>query len=137
VRKRPRARQAKSKAREAAYHELAAQEGPYLVEEIALKIPTGDTRLGHKIVELEGVGKTYHGKGLFSDLTLGLVPGEELAAGINSPESSGYPTISSTREYLEGANFDSMSVILTIKGSNGSGERARCAWNESLPIEVD
>lgn len=45
-------------------------------EEIALKIPTGDTRLGRKIVELDEVGKTFHGKRLFSDLTLGLVAGD-------------------------------------------------------------
>jgi ATP-binding cassette subfamily F protein uup len=78
VRKQPRARQAKSKAREAAYHELAGQEGPAIADEIALKIPTGDIRLGKKILELDRVGKVHHGKRLFTDLTLGLVAGERI-----------------------------------------------------------
>jgi ATP-binding cassette ChvD family protein len=78
VRKQPRARQAKSKAREAAYYELAAQEGPLTADEIALQIPTGEMRLGKKIVELNNVGKVHHGKRLFKDLSLGLVAGDRI-----------------------------------------------------------
>ncbi|MFP5501972.1 MAG: ABC-F family ATP-binding cassette domain-containing protein, partial [Candidatus Sericytochromatia bacterium] len=78
VRKQPRARQAKSKSREEAYYDLAASEPPATPDEIKLKIPTGDVRLGKKILELSGVGKTLAGKRLFSDLTLGLVAGDRI-----------------------------------------------------------
>jgi ATPase subunit of ABC transporter with duplicated ATPase domains len=47
-------------------------------DEIMLHIPTGDTRLGKKIVELNNVGKVHHGKRLFTDLSLGLVAGDRI-----------------------------------------------------------
>lgn len=78
VRKQPRARQAKSKARESAYYELAGQDGPPPLDEIALKIPTGDIRLGRKILELRGVTKTFHGKRLFTNLDLELIAGDRI-----------------------------------------------------------
>jgi ATP-binding cassette subfamily F protein uup len=78
VRKQPQARQAKSKAREAAYYDLAAQEAPPTPDEIKLKIPTGDVRLGKKIVELNDVGKQVDGRWLFRHFSLGLVAGDRI-----------------------------------------------------------
>lgn len=78
VRKQPKARQAKSKAREEAYHALAAEAPPPPLDEIALRIPMGPVRLGKKVVELLGVGKRLGERWLFRDLTLSLLPGERI-----------------------------------------------------------
>ncbi|MFP5501197.1 MAG: energy-dependent translational throttle protein EttA [Candidatus Sericytochromatia bacterium] len=108
VRKQPRARQAKSKAREAAYYELAAQEGPATADEIALRIPTGDTRLGKKIVELKDVGKVYHGKRLFSELSLGLVAGDRI--GVVGANGRGKTTLMRMIQGLEPTEEGTLEV---------------------------
>jgi ATP-binding cassette subfamily F protein uup len=78
VRKQPKARMAKSKSREQAYYDLEAAGPPATPDEIKLKIPTGEVRLGRKIVELGGVGKQQDGRWLFRNLTLGLVAGDRI-----------------------------------------------------------
>ena len=78
VRKQPKARQAKSKAREEAYHTLAAEAPPPPLDEIALRIPIGPVRLGKKVVELAEVGKRLGERWLFRNLTLSLLPGERI-----------------------------------------------------------
>ncbi|HEY9723128.1 MAG TPA: energy-dependent translational throttle protein EttA [Oscillatoriaceae cyanobacterium] len=134
VRKQPRARQAKSKAREAAYHELAAQEGPYLAEEIALKIPTGDIRLGRKIVELEGVGKTFHGKRLFSDLTLGLVAGDRI--GVVGANGRGKTTLMRMIQGLEPVDEGRLEIGPNTRYVYADQGRSRIALDKTLYQDV-
>ncbi|MEB3198406.1 MAG: ATP-binding cassette domain-containing protein [Candidatus Sericytochromatia bacterium] len=78
VRKQPKARQAKSKAREDAYYALADDTPPPALDEIALRIPLGPVRPGKKIVELAEVGKRQGDRWLFRQLNLSLQPGDRI-----------------------------------------------------------
>ena len=68
VRKNPKGRQAKSKARVKAYEELASQEFQKRAETKELYIPPGP-RLGDLVVEVEGVKKSYGDRTLYEGLT--------------------------------------------------------------------
>ncbi len=74
VRMAPRARQAKGKARLAAYEKLLAEETERLPESVEIYIPPGP-RLGNVVVEAEGLRKAYGDRLLFDDLSFKLPPG--------------------------------------------------------------
>jgi len=74
VRASPRARQAKSKARLAAYEELLAEETQKREETVEISIPPGP-RLGDVVVKSEKLRKAYGDKLLFDDLTFNLPRG--------------------------------------------------------------
>jgi ATP-binding cassette ChvD family protein len=67
VRKNPKGRQAKSKARVAAYEELASQEFQKRSETKELYIPPGP-RLGDSVIEVKNVGKKYGDRWLYKGL---------------------------------------------------------------------
>jgi ATP-binding cassette ChvD family protein len=68
VRKNPKGRQAKSKARVKAYEELASQEFQKRAETKELYIPPGP-RLGDLVIEAEGLKKSYGDRTLYEGLT--------------------------------------------------------------------
>jgi len=68
VRKNPKGRQTKSKARVQAYEELASQEFQKRAETRELYIPPGP-RLGDLVVEVNDVKKSYGGRTLYEGLT--------------------------------------------------------------------
>lgn len=68
VRKNPKGRQSKSKARVQAYEELASQEFQKRAETKELYIPPGP-RLGDLVVEVNDVKKSYGGRTLYEGLT--------------------------------------------------------------------
>jgi sulfate-transporting ATPase len=74
VRASPRARQAKSKARLAAYEELLAEEQQKRDEAIEISIPPGP-RLGDVVVKAEHLKKAYGDRLLIEDLTFNLPRG--------------------------------------------------------------
>ena len=74
VRASPRARQAKSKARLAAYEELLAEEQQKREETIEISIPPGP-RLGDVVVKAEHLRKAYGDKVLIEDLSFNLPRG--------------------------------------------------------------
>ena len=74
VRASPRARQAKSKARLAAYEELLAEEQNKREDTIEISIPPGP-RLGDVVVKAEHVKKAYGDKVLVDDLSFNLPRG--------------------------------------------------------------
>ncbi len=74
VRASPRARQAKSKARLAAYDELLAEEQQKREETIEISIPPGP-RLGDVVVKAEHLRKAYGDKVLIEDLNFNLPRG--------------------------------------------------------------
>jgi ATP-binding cassette ChvD family protein len=73
VRASPRARQAKSKARLAAYEKMLAEDRPDKVEDLEIYIPPGP-RLGNVVIEAEGISKAYGDKLLFENLSFKIPP---------------------------------------------------------------
>jgi len=74
VRQSPRARQAKSKARLAAYEELLNQENQKRDEVVEISIPPGP-RLGELVIKAEGLKKAYGENLLFENLSFNLPRG--------------------------------------------------------------
>jgi ATP-binding cassette ChvD family protein len=74
VRQSPRARQAKSKARIAAFEALRAEEEARLPETVEITIPPGP-RLGDVVIEAKHLAKGYGDRLLIDDLEFSLPPG--------------------------------------------------------------
>ena len=67
----PKAKQAKGKARLAAYDKLASEETKEREAKLELFIPSGP-RLGDKVINIEGLTKAYDGRVLIEDLNLSI-----------------------------------------------------------------
>jgi len=90
VRMAPRARQAKGKARLAAYEKLLAEQTERLPESVEIYIPPGP-RLGNLVVEAVGLTKGYGDRLLIDDLSFSLPPGG--IVGIIGPNGAGKTTL--------------------------------------------
>jgi ATP-binding cassette ChvD family protein len=134
VRKQPRARQAKSKAREQAYYDLLDQAPPPLADEIALKIPTGDVRLGKKIVEIDRVKKTFHGKVLFHDLSLELQAGDRI--GVVGANGLGKTTLMRMIQGLEPPDEGTIEIGPNTRFVYADQGRSKIALDKTLFQDV-
>ena len=90
VRLAPRARQAKSKARLAAYETLLAEDKSKVVEQNEISIPAGP-RLGNLVVEAKGLRKAYGDRLLIDDLSFSLPRGG--IVGVIGPNGAGKTTL--------------------------------------------
>ena len=90
VRSSPKARQAKSKARITAYEELLKQSSEKVPDIAQIVIPPGP-RLGHLVLQAEGLRKAFGDKLLFDNLNFNLPPGG--IVGVIGPNGAGKTTL--------------------------------------------
>jgi len=90
VRMAPRARQAKGKARLAAYEKLLAEDTAEKLDSIEIYIPPGP-RLGNVVIECEGLRKGYGDNLLIEDLSFKLPPAG--IVGVIGPNGAGKTTL--------------------------------------------
>lgn len=89
LRRGAKARTTKQKARIGRVEDLQDQEGPAAKQSVDFAI--GSTRLGKKVIELQGVSKTFQDRILMTNVDYLVVPGERL--GIIGPNGSGKSTL--------------------------------------------
>ena len=90
VRMSPKARQAKSKARIGAYEKLLSEENRQKEDKLELFIPAGP-RLGNKVIEVQGVSKSFGDKLLYENVSFSLPPAG--IVGIIGPNGAGKTTM--------------------------------------------
>ena len=90
VRMAPRARQAKGKARLAAYEKLLAEEGMQKIEQVEIYLPPGP-RLGNVVIEADRLRKGYGENLLMEDLSFKLPPAG--IVGVIGPNGAGKTTL--------------------------------------------
>jgi sulfate-transporting ATPase len=90
VRSSPKARQAKSKARMAAYEKMAAEQFEDRPEELEIQIPPGK-KLGNRVIEAVNLGKSYGDRVIFENVNFRLPPGG--IVGIIGPNGAGKTTL--------------------------------------------
>ena len=112
VRMAPKARQAKGKARLAAYDRMLNEEQKEREEKLEIFIPNGP-RLGNKVINAEGVKKAFGEKLLFEDLEFMLPPNGIL--GIIGPNGAGKTTLFRMIMGMEQADQGTFAVGETVR----------------------
>ena len=108
----PKARQAKGKARLAAYDKMLNEEQKEREEKLEIFIPNGP-RLGNKVINAEGVAKAFGEKVLFEDLNFMLPPNG--IVGVIGPNGAGKTTLFRMIMGIEKADKGTFSVGETVK----------------------
>jgi ATP-binding cassette ChvD family protein len=90
IRMSPKARQAKSKARIAAYEQMAAQQFEDKPDELEIQIPSGK-HLGDLVIEGKNLCKSFGDKVLIQDLSFRMPPGG--IVGVIGPNGAGKTTL--------------------------------------------
>ncbi len=112
VRMSPKARQAKGKARLAAYDKMLNEDTKQKEDKLEIYIPNG-ARLGDKVIEVKGVSKAFGDKILFEDLTFNLPPAG--IVGIIGPNGAGKTTLFRLIMGIEKPDAGSFEVGDTVK----------------------
>lgn len=112
VRMAPKARQAKGKARLAAYDRMMNEEQREREEKLEIFIPNGP-RLGNKVIEAQHVRKAFGEKVLFNDLNFMLPPNG--IVGVIGPNGAGKTTLFRLIMGLETTDAGSFEVGETVK----------------------
>ncbi len=132
IRRRPKARTTKAKARIDRY-DAAVSAAPTLDEKrgpaLTLKLPSGP-RLGGTIVELKKASRTLGGKLLFKDLSLVMKPGDRI--GIVGPNGVGKTTL--IRTILGIDKPDSGDVVLGANTRPAYFEQGRSELRDELTV---
>lgn len=112
IRMSPKARQAKSKARIAAYEKMVAEDGPEKIDEMEIYIPPGP-RLGKVVFEADGISKAYGEKLLFENLSFKIPAGA--IVGIIGANGAGKTTLFKMLTGLEKADSGDVRIGETVK----------------------
>jgi ATP-binding cassette ChvD family protein len=128
----PRARQAKSKARLAAYDALLQEAGEKRAEAVEISIPPGP-RLGDVVVEADHVAKAYGDRVLIDDLTFKLPRGG--IVGVIGPNGAGKTTLFRMIVGQEKPDRGTLRVGETVKlayvdQSRDALDGTRTVWEE-------
>ena len=108
----PKGRQAKAKARLSAYEKLWGEEGREKEAKLELYIPPGP-RLGAKVIDVQGVSKSYGDKLLFDDLSSSLPQGG--IVGVIGPNGAGKSTLFNLITSKEQPDAGTFEVGSTVK----------------------
>ncbi len=132
VRSSPKARQAKSKARLAAFDELVNQAEREKQTFAQIQIPPGP-RLGSVVIEAEGLEKAYGDKLLFKDLDFQLPPGG--IVGVIGPNGAGKSTLFKLLTGQEQADAGSFRIGETVQlsyvdQSRDTLDNSKTVWEE-------
>lgn len=112
IRMAPKARQAKSKARLEAYDRMLNEEQKEREERLEIFIPNGP-RLGNKVINAEGVAKSFGDRLLFDDMNFMLPPNG--IVGIIGPNGAGKTTLFRMIIGSEQADKGTFAVGETVK----------------------
>ena len=112
VRMAPKARQAKGKARLAAYDRMLNEEQKEREEKLEIFIPNGP-RLGNKVINAEHVAKSFGDRILFEDMNFSLPPNG--IVGVIGPNGAGKTTLFRMIMGMEQADKGTFSVGETVR----------------------
>ncbi|HQR03131.1 MAG: energy-dependent translational throttle protein EttA [Proteobacteria bacterium] len=112
VRSNPKARQAKSKARLARYEEMSSVEYQKRNETQEIFIPPGE-RLGDKVIEFNGVTKSFGERLLIDNLSFSIPPGA--IVGVIGPNGAGKSTLFRMVRGLEQPDSGTIDIGSTVK----------------------
>ena len=123
------ARQAKSKARIAAYNDLASQSEREKITRAQIVIPNGP-RLGSKVIEVNGLSKHFGDKQLIENLEFSLPPGG--IVGVIGPNGAGKSTLFKMLTGQEQPDSGSVEYGDTVKLSYVDQSRDDLKDNETV-----
>src|SRR5690349_5823386 len=112
VRKNPKGRQTKQKARIANYEALVAEEKNIKLDDVQIHIPVA-THLGNVVVQAEGLRKGFEDKLLIEDLNFDLPPGG--IVGVIGPNGAGKTTLFKMIAGLEEPDAGTLRVGDTVQ----------------------
>ncbi|MEP4547157.1 MAG: energy-dependent translational throttle protein EttA [Saccharospirillum sp.] len=131
VRQNAKGRQAKSKARLRQFEELSSREFQSRNETNEIYIPPGP-RLGDKVIEVEGVSKTYNGNLLYEDLNFTVPPGAivGIIGGNGAGKSTLFRMIAGQETPDSGDITVGETVDLAFVGQMRELDDSKTAWEE-------
>ncbi len=133
IRRSPKARQAKSKARIRAFDELVQAQENRTPGKAAILIQVPE-RLGGNVIDIEGVSKAYGDKLLFDDLSFSLPPGG--IVGVIGPNGAGKSTLFKLITGQEQADAGEVKIGPTVHLGYVDQSRDHLSPNKNVWEEV-